>query len=246
MPENQVKSARSANRAKAWRADRRRAAAYLMAKARTEEEHAAIERAHEQEMAEGPDFIHYRGRSVFQAAERAGFDRNAFGRILKALEAIERGVYRTGRRKGSHGVSRCVGRVLKALLGLALRYEGEVRPSLVGLARIACVSKQAAVDAIKVLELYGFIDKTRRIQHIMTPFGPKVVQACNAYDVHEPRGLGAVASQMWGFRSESRTEAPSPSDFQSSSVRTAFGGERTAPAAPKEAFGRVGAAQGGP
>ena len=163
MPTANVKSARSANRAKAWRADRNRAAAYLMAKARTEEERALVEQAYEEEMARGPDFLHYRGRSVFQDAARAGFDRNAFSRVLKALEAIERGVYCTGRRKGAHGVSRCVGRVLKALLGLALRYAGEVRPSLVGLARLACVSKQAVVDAIKFLELYGFVDKTRSI-----------------------------------------------------------------------------------
>lgn len=220
-----VKSARSANRAKTWLADRTRAAAYLMAKARDDEERQLVEHAYEEEMARGPDFLHHRGRSVFQAAARAGFDRNAFSRILKALEALERGVYRTGRKKGAHGVSRCVGRVLKALLGLALRYEGEVRPSLLGLARLACVGKQAVVDAIKFLERYGFVDKTRRIRRIITPFGPKVVQDTNLYAVHEPRGLGAIASQMWGFRSEFATQAPSPNDFHSLPLEAAFGGQ---------------------
>jgi hypothetical protein len=235
-----VKSARSANRAKAWHADRTRAAAYWLGKARDDEERALVEHAYEEEMARGPDFLHHRGRSVFQEAARAGFDRNTFARILKALEALERGVYRTGRRKGAHGVSRCVGRVLKALLGLALRYQGEVRPSLVGLARLANVGKQAVVDAIKFLERYGFIDKQRRIKRIRTPFGPKVVQDTNFYTVHEPRGLGAIASEMWGFRSESATEAPSPNDFDSLPLRAACGGERTPSSTAREAFGREG------
>ena len=42
-------------------------------------------------MAEGPDFINYRGKSAFQAAPRLGIDRNAYARILNALEGIERG-----------------------------------------------------------------------------------------------------------------------------------------------------------
>jgi hypothetical protein len=121
-----------------------------------------------------------------------------------------------------------------------------VRPSLVGLARLACVGKQAVVDAIKFLELYGFVDKTRRIRRIMTPFGPKVVQDTNLYRVHEPRGLGAIASQIWGFGSESGTEAPSPNDFHFSSVRSVFGAERPPSTTAKEAFGRAGAATGGP
>ena len=101
-----------------------------------------------------------------------------------------------------------------------------MRPSLLGLARLACVGKQAVVDAIKFLERYGFIDKQRRIQRFRTPFGPKVVQDTNLYTIHpEPRGLGAIASQMWGFRSESATEAPSPKDFHSLPLGGAYGAE---------------------
>ena len=66
-------------------------------------------------MAEGPDFINYRSKSAFLAAPRLGIDRNAYARILNALEAIERGTYRTAREKGKQGIPRTVARVLKAL-----------------------------------------------------------------------------------------------------------------------------------
>jgi hypothetical protein len=150
-----VRSARSANRAKAWHADRTRTAAYLAAKARDDEERTLVERAYEEEMARGPDFIHYRGRSVFQAAARVGLDRNAFGRIMRAIEAIERGVYRTGRRKGAQGVGRAVPKVLKVLLNLTLKFGRQVFPTLVNIADWACACKDAVVDAIKFLAAFS-------------------------------------------------------------------------------------------
>jgi hypothetical protein len=57
-------------------------------------------------MAEGPDCINYRSKSAFLAAPRLGIDRNAYARILNALEAIERGTYRTSREKGKQGIPR--------------------------------------------------------------------------------------------------------------------------------------------
>jgi len=126
-PAPRVKSARSANRAAWWEQDLSRTATYLMGQARTDEERVFVERLYDEAMAEGPDFINYRGR--------LGIDRNAYARILNALEAIERGTYRTCREKGKQGIPRTVARVLKALLNLALQY-GEVRPSLVGIARL--------------------------------------------------------------------------------------------------------------
>ena len=76
----------------------------------------------------------------------------------------------------------------------------------------------------------------------MTLFGPKMVQDTNLYTVHEPRGLGAMASRMWGFRSESGTVAPSPNDFHFSSLEAACGGERTPSSTAKEASDRGGGA----
>jgi hypothetical protein len=81
--------------------------------------------------------------------------------------------------------------VLKALF-LALGY-GEVRPSLLGIARLACACKQTVVNCLKLLSLYGFVIVHRRIKRIRTVLGLKVVQDTNAYTIQEPLGLGAIA-----------------------------------------------------
>src|SRR6202023_4092803 len=94
-----------------------------------EDERAFVEQLYEQAIEDGPDFIHYRAKSAFEAAPRLGIDRNAYARILSALDMIERGTYRHCRDKGKQGIPRTVARVLKCLLNLALHY-GEVRPSL--------------------------------------------------------------------------------------------------------------------
>ena len=214
-PAPRVKSARSANRAAWWEQDLSRTATYLMGQARNDDERAFVERLYDEAMAEGPDFINYRGKSAFLAAPRLGIDRNAYARILNALEAIERGTYRTCREKGKHGVPRTVARVLKALLNLALQY-GEVRPSLLGIARLACACKQTVVNCLKLLSLYGFVIVHRRIKRIRTALGFKVVQDTNAYTIQEPQGLGAIALRMFRQTSESRKWSPSSKNFHSS------------------------------
>jgi hypothetical protein len=90
-PPAPVKSARSRNRAAWWRQDLDRTAFYLMGQARTEDERAFVEQLYEQAVEEGPDFINYRSKSAFEAAPRLGIDRNAYARILNALDMIERG-----------------------------------------------------------------------------------------------------------------------------------------------------------
>jgi len=63
-PAPRVKSARSANRAAWWEQDLSRTATYLMGQARSDEERAFVERLYDEAMAEGPDFINYRGKSA--------------------------------------------------------------------------------------------------------------------------------------------------------------------------------------
>ena len=210
-PTPRVKSARSANRAAWWEQDLSRTATYLMGQARNDDERAFVERLYEEAMAEGPDFINYRGKSAFLAAPKLGIDRNAYARILNALEAIERGTYRSCREKGKQGIPRTVARVLKALLNLALQY-GEVRPSLEGIKRLACVCKQTVVNCLKLLSRYGFVIVHRRIR-IRTALGFKVVQDTNAYTIQEPQGLGAIALRMFRQTSESRKRSPSSKDL---------------------------------
>ena len=93
-PAPRVRSARSANRSAWWEQDLSRTATYLLGQARSDDERAFVEQLYDEAMAEGPDFINYRGKSAFLAAPRLGIDRNAYARILNALEAIERGTYR--------------------------------------------------------------------------------------------------------------------------------------------------------
>ena len=165
-------------------------------------ERAFVEQLYEQAVEEGPDFINYRAKSAFEAAPRLGIDRNAYARILNALDMIERGTYRHCRDKGKQGIPRTVARVLKCLLNLALHY-GEVRPSLDGIKRLACVCKQTVVNCLKVLTLYGLVIVHRRIKRIRTALGFKVVQDTNAYTLQEPTGLGALAASIFKRASES-------------------------------------------
>ena len=207
-----VKSARSRNRAAWWRQDLDRTAVYLMGQARTEDERAFVEQLYEQAIEEGPDFINYRSKSAFEAAPRLGIDRNAYARILNALDMIERGTYRNCRDKGKQGIPRTVARVLKCLLNLALHY-GEVRPSLDGIKRLACVCKQTVVNCLKVLTLYGLVIVHRRIKRIRTALGFKVVQDTNAYTIQEPKGLGALAANIFKRASESRKWSASSTEI---------------------------------
>jgi len=202
-PPAPVKSARSRNRAAWWRQDLERTAAYLMGQARTEDERAFVEKLYGEALEKGPDFINYRSKSAFMAAPKLGIDRNAYARILNALDMIERGTYRHCREKGKQGLPRTAPKVLKCLLNLALRY-GEVRPSLGGIAGLACVCKQTVVNCLKLLEFYGFVIVHRRIMRVKTPLGFKVVQDTNAYTIQEPKGLGALAASIFKRACESK------------------------------------------
>ncbi|WP_040620583.1 hypothetical protein [Rhodovulum sp. PH10] len=215
-PTGKVTSPRSRNRAAAWAQDMARAHAYMSSRARSEAEQEAADRLYEEALRQGPDFTRYRTGSDFREAPRLNIDRNAYARIIFALEMIERGTYRHSRKKGKQGIPRTAARVLKALLGLAMRH-GRVYPSLLGLAQLACVCKQTVVECLKLLELYGFVVVHRRCKRIRTPLGFKVVQDTNAYTVQEPRGLGALALSVFQRASESRKLAAS--SFQSHSIK---------------------------
>lgn len=222
-PTEKATSARSRNRAGAWAQDMARAHAYLSSQARTEAEQEAADRLYEEALRQGPDFTRYHANSDFRDAPRLNIDRNAYARILHALEMIERGTYRHSRAKGKQGLPRTAARVLKALLGLAMRF-GRVYPSLLGIAQLACVCKQTVVNCLALLELYGFVVRHRRIKRVPSPFGIKVVQDNNAYTIQDPTGLGALALAVFQRASESRKQ--SASSLQSHSIKE---GERFSP-----------------
>jgi hypothetical protein len=213
-PTEKVTSARSRNRSGAWERDLNQTYAYFAQQNLRPEERAQLDQLYELALAEGPDFTRYRSNSVFAAAQKVGIDRNAYARILHALEMIERGTYRAARQKGKQGLPRTLGRVLKALLGLALRY-GTVFPSYDGIARLACVCRKTAISCVKLLQLYGFITVTRRAKRIATVFGSKTVQDTNAYMISEPTGLGALALSLFGKSSECKKYPASSSESYS-------------------------------
>ena len=68
---------------------------------RNDDERAFVERLYDEAMAEGPDFINYRAKSAFLAAPKLGIDRNAYARILNALEAISGAPTRAAARRAS-------------------------------------------------------------------------------------------------------------------------------------------------
>jgi hypothetical protein len=103
----------------------------------------------------------------------------------------------------------------RELLYLTEKY-GRVFPSLEGLAHLAMCCKQSVVTALNDLELLGFVTRIRRLQ---TPFGFKIVQITNAYRVHEPaRGLGLLATVLFGKPTGSNYLTPSVANFYSKRV----------------------------
>ena len=69
------------------------------------------------------------------------------------------------------------------------------------IAYAAGLSRRTVVEAMQHLARLGLITLHRRVKRIKTELGFKVVQDCNAYDLHPPRGLGALAMHLFaGFR----------------------------------------------
>lgn len=56
-------------------------------------------------------------------------------------------------------------------------------PSIAHIAKGARLSRSATCEAIKILELHGFLKITRRRKVIQTVFDPKVVQDINGYAI---------------------------------------------------------------
>lgn len=204
---------RQQRRAAQWRADVHKEAAYLRRFAKTPEEEAAIDAAVEEALAKGPDFARYRRDSSYGDAPKLSVDRNAIARIKFKLQAIRRGTWKV-KDKGKHAgpVKHSVIEVFDALAFFALHY-GRVYPSLTGLAKAATRSRQTVVNALKVLELFGFITVHRRIKKIRTALGFKTVQATNAYTIQEPTGWGALAyAAVVRASSESKNQPAKESD----------------------------------
>jgi len=202
---------RSRDRAAQWRADMERHFHSLKALAKSEDDHAALDRAYEAALKAGPDFARVR-RDAKTCGTLQGIsgDRNELHRLLFYIEAIARGTWNADRRhakergkKISRTIAASVLPVLRALVRLATKHDA-VFPSYEGLAVLSCLSRATAIAAIKTLEAFGFITVTRRWKRIRTPLGIRAVQDTNCYTLHAPRGLGAMALKIFGVSSGSK------------------------------------------
>jgi hypothetical protein len=199
--------ARSKRREAAWRSDLTRAWGYWRGKTHSEHEAARVDASFEQQLAEGPDFIRYRRGSDFREAPKVHLDGNAVAKLMATYRAIERGSWKT-KAKGKHGgaLGRPALRLLETFLFVLYRPGKALCLSYDSIAAAAMLSRRCVVEAMQHLARLGLITIHRRVKRIKTELGFKVVQDCNAYDLHPPRGLGALAVQLFtgllGKRSE--------------------------------------------
>lgn len=230
--------ARARGRDADWRQQMARAYAYAAGRARSDEELRQLDSEYEAELAQGADFTRYRRGSEFMEAPKISIDRNAAARIKFMIACIQRGSWKV-KDKGKHAglIPRTVLPVFDALVRLAFKH-GRVFPSLVGLAQLSLCCKQTVVQALKLLEFYGFIRVRRRVKRVRTPLGFKVVQDTNAYEVTEPNGWGQMAMRLFGGGSESKKPPARKPDSSSLGQRVAKSPPKSDPIMPWEQLER--------
>ena len=178
-----------------WKAGLSQAYAYLSGRTHDPQEQGWLDQHYEKVMQDKPDFARVRRNATFEPAPVIVFSQQAAAEIMKQAREIERESY-TERGKGKHGGG--IGRMAMQLLEwfcFVMWPKGKygMYPSLEHIASQARMSKDAVVQALKRLELYGFVTVIHRRKRVMTAFGAKQVQDTNAYVLNLARGLGALA-----------------------------------------------------
>jgi len=191
---------RSTGKAAQWSAGIYRAYSYLSARIREPWQLAELDRQFEQTVEEGPDFLKVRREAEFRPVPVIAYNAAAAAEIMKQAREIERETYKS-RAKGKHGGG--IGRMAMQLLewfcfGMWPRSPYGMFPSLAYIAEGARMSRETVTEAMKTLELFGFLTVTARRKRIQTPFGPKQVQDTNCYVLSLARGLGALALATFG------------------------------------------------
>lgn len=184
-----------------WRTSLNKAAAQLMLACpnHTEEISDRLER----EIEDGPDFSRCRRGSEFKSPPQVNTDRNFIARIMFMANVIERKSW-LNRAKGKQGgtFGRSAIALLHVLLYVVNKKSGYLAPSYDTLARLSRMSRRSVITAMQVLERMGFVTIHRRVRRVKTLLGVKMVQDCNAYEYHLPKGLGALAWSIFKPSSE--------------------------------------------
>ena len=202
---------RSTKKAAQWSAGIYRAYSYLSGRAREPWQKADLDRQLTETLEGGADFLKLRANAAFAPVRCVAYSEKAAAEIMKQAREIERETY-ARRDKWKHGGS--IGRTAMQLLEWfcfvmwpKARYG--MFPSLAHIANGARMSKQAVVDAMKVLQLHGFLTVQPRRKRVQGAFGVKVVQDTNAYVLNLARGLGALALAVFGKKPQ-RSESTRP------------------------------------
>jgi len=199
---------RSTGKAAQWSAGIYRAYSYLSARIREPWQRAELDRQFEQAVEEGPDFLKVRREAEFVPGPVIAYNAAASAEIMKQAREIERETYKS-RAKGKHGGG--IGRMAMQLLEWFCfaqwpRSPYGMFPSLAYIAEGARMSRETVTEAMKTLELFGFLKVMRRRKRVQTPFGVKQVQDTNAYVLNLAKGLGALALAVFGKKPQTDTE----------------------------------------
>jgi hypothetical protein len=212
-PSNPIRSTRKAAQ---WSAAVHRAYAYMTGRLRDPSQRAELDRYYEQTLEEGPDFLKVRREADFSPVPVVTFTKEAAAEIMRQAREIERETYAT-RDKGKHGGG--LGRMAIQLLewfcfGMWPRARYGMFPSLAHIAAGSRMSKETVIEAMKTLQLFGFLTVQPRRKRIETPLGVKVVQDTNSYVLSLAKGLGALALAVFD-RKRQPSESTKPSAKES-------------------------------
>src|SRR5262245_18597263 len=151
-----IRSARSRNRAAAWRYDLEQWHQYRLAMARDDRERQAIDSEYQERSAGGPDFASYHASSDFSEPHQHDLDRDGKQKILTAFDVVRAWLWRNCRKPHGQAVSRVYREVLQVLLSFAVKY-GRAYPSQKTIAKLACCCERTVARALQWLRLWGFL-----------------------------------------------------------------------------------------
>jgi len=224
-PRERRTAARNSRRALAWREQLERVAGFALSQARTSAQRDAVENAHREAVAHGPDWARIRHGSDY-ARPVAVKDRNQLDRLLRWFSRVERETWAADRAWARHEqrtirrtIPRTVRAVLMAIVALARKYD-HVHPSIERLASMAQASRRTVVACLDVLEGLGLVTRHRRRKRERTELGQiREVQDCSAYVLTVPGEAGTVPGEA-GRRPECK-RYPAISPIYAASKRSA-------------------------
>jgi hypothetical protein len=203
-----IRSARSRNRAAAWRYDLEQWHQYRRAMAKSDPERQGIDAEYDQRAAAGPDFAGYHAKSDFSEPHVHDLDKGGKQAILAAFDTVRSWLWRNCRKARGQAVSRTYREVLAVVLSFAVKY-GQAYPCQATIAKLACCSERTVANALQWLRIWGFLDWQRRLKRIPSRLGSITRQTSNAYRI-ALQGLAAIGAGVFSRGADRNNCSPSP------------------------------------